>query len=518
MELVYQSVQHICKSFASERGRFGEDTLLRPTHHFSLTPDSELEDKPGGAAQPAQRGADTPETSSLRQIQMKKPEQSAIPDSALPGATRLVLTAAETGLAAQVSATLQDQLARQGLPLAAEVVALADAVLHGDTTAHLLLVFRAAPQSVTLAQAAGADPAAALVTWLAGAEEILRLARRHGRQCTVLEATATLALPGPALAAIAARLGAPPPKLPMTAKLSEPAPPAPLFRLLAHLVVGQSFRAQAVQAELEALAVPLGLVELDLDALMHACLAQGVQARAEVAAARQQAETAARDLVAASAERDRHFREMARLTVELNQRDDEFARREAERRADQDKERRLLLEQLIDLESRSEGHFKTALAAEAEVATHAGLLSAAQQNRDATLADLEAARARADDLQRQISALEAGREALEQASLTGLGRIAAVEVAWVDAQTRLETAVAEQTALQIALDSVKADKSHLTDDLAQTRATDQLDKAELLARIERMQAELDTIYRSRSWKVTAPLRGIRRTLGTAPND
>lgn len=410
---------------------------------------------------------------------------TVMPDPLTPSAAGLVLTAADADLAAAVLAALSGPAtAPDTAPLAAEVVTLAEAeaVLQSGTAPHLVLVFRGAAQAVARALVAGVAPESALATWLAGAEELLLLSRRHRRHSSVLEATAALALPVPAMAALASRSGVRLPAPSLAATRVDPAPPSPLFWLTARLVLSQSERAQAVQTELDALALPLGIAEPDLGAVLQTCLADAAQGGRDLATARHQAATAADELMAATAERDRHFQEMGRLTLELQSRDDEFARREADWRVDKDKERRLLLEQMFDLESRCESDFKALRTAEDK-------LAAMQDG--------------AADLSRQVADLERSRAALDQEILTGRGHIATLEAALDDAQTRIEAA--------------EADRALLNSELDQAGAVHQQDRAHLLSEVDRIRAELDRVYNSRSWKVTAPLRGLRRTLSTVSN-
>jgi hypothetical protein len=117
----------------------------------------------------------------------------------------------------------------------------------------LLLLYRPAGAALAAAMAAGVAPAEAIAAWRDGAEQVLRLARRHRRTALIADLDAARAAPAAFRDALGRLLGQDLPDLPAV----PPSLPEPLFAVLAGALL-QIPDLKELQAELEAASLPLG--------------------------------------------------------------------------------------------------------------------------------------------------------------------------------------------------------------------------------------------------------------------
>jgi len=127
--------------------------------------------------------------------------------------------------------------------------------LAGNPDAHLLLLFNAHVPLIARNMAEGLPPGQALDRWLADAQAILKIVRRHRRRLTLLPLEGVLADPAGFMDILGQRLGIG--LAPVARHDGGAAAPGALFRMMAGSAVWQSTEARDVAAELEANALPM---------------------------------------------------------------------------------------------------------------------------------------------------------------------------------------------------------------------------------------------------------------------
>lgn len=153
----------------------------------------------------------------------------------------------------------EGQSSRNGLPSLADALEPGDLKtipdwLAGDADAHLLLLFNAPVPLIAQSMEDGLPPDQALDRWLADAQAILKIVRRHRRRLSLLSLEGVLANPAEFTDILGQRLGI---DLPSAGKqVGHATTPGALFRMMAENAVRESGEARNAAAELEANALP----------------------------------------------------------------------------------------------------------------------------------------------------------------------------------------------------------------------------------------------------------------------
>lgn len=127
--------------------------------------------------------------------------------------------------------------------------------LAGNTDAHLLLLFNAPVPLIAQSMVDGLPPDQAIGRWLADAQAVLKIVRRHRRRLSLLPLEGVLANPAGFTDILGQRFGID--LAPVRRHNGHAAAPGALFRMMAGSAVWQSTEARDVAAELEANALPM---------------------------------------------------------------------------------------------------------------------------------------------------------------------------------------------------------------------------------------------------------------------
>lgn len=422
-----------------------------------------------------------------------------------------------------------------GMRIAADVISTGDVEALRQTSGAWHLIFISTDPSHAIAKelAAGALVGQALGQWLDRSEAMLRIQRRDRLGSSVLVANAALARPDLAIAVIGQRLGMtgigilpfddlPGPVVPDQNTIG--------YQLIASLAVRNSPRAKACETELIALAVPVQLPEADLDDL-----AAIFRLAAKETVARQNIQSEEY-----SANADLQLPENFRLSLELRDQKEWMEEKLAELETSRLDERTLLQDQTADAERKAEQFFLETRASEkrigdlatklakltSEIEAMAQLGAGVIVERDAARLDLrkletrrveqvaEMRRIRAENgrLAAETARLVADWQLASQETVSGLASIAALKSAWADAQRLLEQRTSNSPTTKGSQSQIVADRNRLEVELERERRSRGAEQAYLRAENARLKAECGRLFASSSWRVTAPLRQLRRAI------
>ena len=386
---------------------------------------------------------------------------------------------------------------------------LASALAEPGEAPVILLHLSAVP-ALAAAMAQRVAPSGALAAWMQATEAALALVRRHRRRITVVDPSFLVGQANHVLAAVAARLGLE--VRPATehetaagdaAAMQAASGENPVLTALAQIALSESAGAQSLESELEALMPggpdhpddrPADLA--DQAFATHLALATDAEAARNLLAARLPALAA--ELQALASERDLLLEQVTQMQQALVQSDAGAT---------------ALAQQLEDARAQ---------AAAEQAGLQAGLAAATTQaaRLPALTAELKTLASERDLLLEQITQMQ---QALVQsdAGVTALAQ--QLEDARAQAATGIRAAEIEQGAREAVLgneilrlgmvrsellDRLETLQSATAQQLAQ-RDTEMASTREALADLRR---ELDAVYASRSWRVTAPIRRVRLAL------
>ena len=391
----------------------------------------------------------------------------------------------------------------------------------------MLILLPEPVEQVALALMAGLPGDEALGAWRRMAGTLTEFLERRANAAFLIWDRVAFRAPGAVVAGVAGALGLADVRTP-DAGLTEEADPAPIPAL--RLIEAELLLARASDAARIAAALAPHRIEVPgrLDAAFRADLAPGAllprAARQDLAAesARPQPALESRDATAlrqraeqAETERreaeashrleiDRHMAEIARLTRDLDRQRAAVKRLEAAA-AERDRAHRKALD--------------------AAGAKPRAALDKARAEIARLSEGLEKARARARDEEKKAATLKARRASIEALARTEIDKLAAT---LEKTQARLRGSVSREAAEEEARAAVRAAEEALRQTMQDRQATEtdrlkrRIEAVQIRARtaeesaarqtdaLEAAQAHIAAVERSISWRLTRPLRGVRR--------
>lgn len=434
-------------------------------------------------------------------------------------------------------------------PSAAEAVGTPSQWLDQVPAAHVLMLFTRPESAVARAMAEGQAPSQPLAQWCQEVEDVLRLFRHNRRRVTVLDADAATVAPEACLryleARLQVRLGRPSPaharNLPETDAVHQ---------ALAALAVQQSEPVQNLYAELEASALPVDpaadLSGPDIDRAFSVYTNGRDQAESLRRELEQQREYAAHELSKTQEAQRQSDAKAEAANEELRRTEARLREYEAQagQLAEQKQENQLLLTQVHQIQEELESYYLKAKEAEeerrqlkAELENRAQRLQELEQARqeaDTQLARanqaLESAKADAQEKQDQLARLQedqkqlqdrlakaeadlAGKEELQQENELLLLQLHQVqeelESYYLEGQKNAKT-LQELKDKLAARDQTIKNKNWAIDKKEEKYQAMLAKKKQLERDLQAARTRLERVKRSASWKVTKPIRAVRR--------